>query len=317
MFLAELSDFSLQSLRIFTYVSSLGSVGEAANALGLTQPAVSLQVHNLEKQLGFHLFERQGRKNVLTARGQSFHQKLLPHLERLEQLMVEVKGRDPTSKPELNIGSVEGIGEFWLWTRFSEFGDNQRSLRLNLEIGGNESLQELLLTGQLALVVTARKLEHPRIISQGLMEERFVPVGTKKNIKTLRDALDRLKDGERPWEKVSWIGYGDSQGVDPWNLRWLEERGLLVDKRFRYAHRVNSYSVVKQLMSAGLGIGVVPLHTCENEIRSGTLVSLESKKYPALKNSLYISYREDSLNAVHKEFKDWILATAKSYADAD
>ncbi len=317
MFLTELSQYSLQSLRIFTYVSSLGSVAEAAAALGLTQPAVSLQIHNLEKELGFHLFERQGRKNILTHRGQNFLQKLLPHLERLERILMDAKEADQVSRPELNIGSIEGIGEFWLWTRFHEFSEKYSDLRLMLEVANNDALIDLLLTGRLHVIITAKKCEDPRIVSQVLMDEKLAPVGTKKEIKALKEAFENAKGGERPWEKVRWLGYADAMDSDPWTLRWLENVGIIVDKRFKYAHQVNSYSVIKSLIREGMGVCVAPLHTVEKEIKDETLVSFQSRKFPALSNRLYISYREGSLSSIHKEFKDWIIKTGKNYSSEE
>ena len=311
MFLRDLSEFSLQSLRIFAYTVSMGSVVEAADALGLTQPAVSLQIHNLEKQLGFHLFERQGRKNVLTARGQALFQKLLPQLERLERIMIDAK--DPASiKPELMIGSVEGIGEYWLWSRFNNFSEKNKELRLNLEMHESDKLEERLLTGRVSLVITPSKIEHPQVVSQVLMDERLLPVGRKRAISLLKDTLENKSDTERSWEKINWIGYGDTASSDPWALRWLENVGVFVDRRFKYFHQVNSYSVIKQLLLEGRGVCVAPEHTCEDELKSGELVRFESKKYPALKNRLYISHREGSLNKVHVDFRDWIIKTASS-----
>jgi DNA-binding transcriptional LysR family regulator len=306
MFLRDLSEYSLQSLRVFAYVASMGSVVEAADALGLTQPAVSLQIHNLEKLLGFHLFERQGRKNVLTSRGQALFQKLLPHLERLELILLNSKETEQ-SRPEIQLGSVEGIGEYWLWARFNDFNSKRKDLRLTLEIGEPERLEERLLTGRLQLIVTPSKFEHPQVVSQVLMDEKLAPVGKKKQITELKEALESRDESERVWEKIRWIGYGDTQMTDPWALRWLENVGIVVDRRFRYHHNLNSYAVIKQLLLEGAGICVAPEHTCEIELKNGTLAKLESKKYPALHNRLYISHREGSLTPLHEEFKDWLL----------
>lgn len=311
MFLKDLSEFSLQSLRVFSYVSSMGSVVEAAEALGLTQPAVSLQIHNLEKQLGFHLFEKQGRRNVLTARGQVLYQKLLPHLERLEQIIVSVKDSG-SSKPELMLGSVEGVGEFWLGTRFSDFVSKHEEMRLTLEIHESNTLEERLLTGRLSLIITPKKVEHPQVISQVLMDERLVPVGRKRNIANLKEVLENAENAERVWEKIHWIGYCDSTFTDPWALRWLENIGILVDRRFRYHHQCNSYSVIKNLLLEGAGVCVAPEHTCEVELKDSSLVRLESKKFPVLKNRLYISHREGSLDSPHEQFRNWILKMGSS-----
>ncbi len=313
MFLKDLSDYSLQGLKIFCYVASMGSVVDAADALGLTQPAVSLQIHNLEKLLGIHLFERQGRKNVLTAKGLVLYQKILPQLERLEEILVSSK-ESQDSKPELSLGSVEGVGEFWLWSQYGSFSKKNEDLRLTLEIDESDKLQDLLLTGRLSIIVTPRKIEHPQVVSQVLMDEKLVPIGTAPNISQLKAALDEGDATLRPWEKIHWVGRGDNGGPDPWTLRWLEKMGLVVDRRFRYFHQANSYTVVKHLLLKGEGVCVAPTHTFERELAENQLVSLESKKYPALRNRLYLSHRERSLNQIHLDFKDWVIKTGAEHS---
>lgn len=311
MFLADLSHFSLQSLRVFVYVASLGSVAEAAGAMGLTQPAISLQIHNLEDHLGYALFEKKGRRNFLTPRGQALLQQLLPQLEKLEGVLVSSREAERLVRPQLTIGSVEGIGEYWMRQRFSDFSGKHKDLRFFLEISETAMLEERLLTGRLSAVITPRKLEHPRVISQVLMDERLVPVGRKKAIKEFKEALEG-NEALKALSKFAWIGYGDSSYSDPWAPRWLEARGIVLDQRFEYMHQVNSYAVIKQLLLEGEGICVAPHHTVEAELASGELIALDSEKYPALKNRLYLSHREGALNPLHKEFKDWILNKAKT-----
>ncbi len=280
-------------------------MAEAAERLGLTQPAVSLQIHNLEKHIGIHLFERQGRRNVLTLKGQQFFRKLLPHLERLDELLVEIK-EDDSGKTELSLGSIEGVGEYWIWNRFNEFAKNHDGLRVFLEIHDSRQLEELLLTGRLSIVITARKIEHPQVVSQVLMDEKLVPIGTQEQVERLKKTFLDSKN-ERPWEFIHWIGRGDNSSSDPWTLRWLENIGKVVDRRFRYHHQANSYAVVRHLLLDGEGICVAPMHSFEKELRDKKLFSLETTELPSLKNRLYISHRESALSKIHSEFKDWII----------
>jgi DNA-binding transcriptional LysR family regulator len=316
MFLKDLADYSIQSLRIFAYVASMGSVAEAAEALKLSQPAVSLQISNLERQLGFSLFERSGRRNVLTKRGQDLYQKLLPLLERLEILLVDVREEENLTKPKLFLASVEGVGEFWLLNRFKDFRAKNEDSRLFLEVQDNDVIIERLLTGRVDLCITTRKIEHPGTVSELLMEEKLVPVGRKKDIETLKNVIEKAKDGERFWEKISWIGYGDSFSTETWALRWLEQIGTIVDRRFKYRHQVNSYVVIRRLLMDAMGICVAPLHAVEDLVAKGDLALLESKKFPALHNKLYISYRQQALSRIGVEFRDWIKDAARAYEKA-
>lgn len=287
----------------------MGSVQDAAEALKLTQPAISLQIQNMEKQMGFALFERSGRRNVLTSKGQILYRKLMPQLETLERTLLDVQ-EIHNPRPELILGSVEGVGEYWLWKSFREFSKKHKELRLLLEISESDMLQDRLATGRVTLAITPRKIEVPGLVSQVLMDETLVPVGNAQVIAKLKKTFESKADEGRVWEQVSWIGYSDLNGTDPWAGRWLEHVGVLVDRRFRFQHQANSYAVIQQLLMDGHGVCVAPKHVFEHAIENKELSVFENKKFPGLKNRMYISWREGSLNGLHQEFLDWILTVS-------
>lgn len=309
MFLQELSEYSLQSLRIFSYTASMGSLSEAAGALGLTQPALSLQIQNLEKHLGFELFERQGRRNVITPRGQAFLRKIMPLLESLDRTLTDIKEESSEKRPKIFLGAVEGIGEFWLASRLSKFSKVlDKELRYIVEIAEGDELESHLLSGRLNVIVTPSKVDNHRVVSQVLMEERLVPVGTKAQIDKLEKALKtKSKANQRVWEEFSWIGKEDSAHPDKWAVRWFESMGFLVDRRFKFFHRANSYPVVKSLLLEGNTLAILPMHVVERQVEDGKLFCLQSKAIPPLRNKMYISYRQSSLNELHQSFVDWLL----------
>jgi DNA-binding transcriptional LysR family regulator len=307
MFLEELSEFSLQSLRVFSFVASTGSVVEAARELKISQPAVTLQIHNLEKHLGFALFERKGRNNVLTARGKVFFENLLPELERVEKIIIETKYEESVSRPKLFIGTVQGVGEYWLTTRIVSFFQKEKAARFFFEFGKGDDMRDRLLTGQLSMIITPKKIEEPRVVSQLLMEERLLPVGRADLIDKFRKVLSDKDRPQRFWESFDWIGYGRTDECDPWVQRWLEHLGIFIDRRFRYAHIIHSFQAIKSFLHAGAGLSVLPLHTCEEEIKAGTLKSLDSNKFPALHSKLYLCYRDQSLKQPDVELRDCLL----------
>ncbi|WP_213989147.1 LysR family transcriptional regulator [Sodalis sp. dw_96] len=63
---------NIKQLQTIIITADTGNVGQAAKLLGITQPAVSQQMHSLETELGFRLFQREGRGMVLTAAGRAF-----------------------------------------------------------------------------------------------------------------------------------------------------------------------------------------------------------------------------------------------------
>lgn len=314
MFLQELSEYSLQSLRIFSYTASMGSLSEAAAALGLTQPALSLQIQNLEKLLGFELFERKGRRNVVTPRGEAFLRKVMPLLESLDRTLTDIKDESTEKRPKIFLGAVEGIGEFWLASRLSKFSQQRgRDLRYTMEIAEGGDLESHLLNGRLNVVITPSKIDNPRVTSQVMIEEKLVPVGTREQIERLDKSLrSKTKANSRVWEEFLWIGYEDPTHPDKWTTRWFESVGFPIDRRFKFFHRVNSYPVVKSLLLQGETLAILPLHVVERQIANGDLYSLESKSIPALKNKMYLSYRNSSLNNLHEDFVSWLMNEAQS-----
>ena len=86
---------TLQQLRLFESVARLGSYTRAAEALFLTQPAVSIQIKRLETQAGLPLFEKIGKKIFPTAAGKAMYSASLDILSRVEELkgtLEELKG---------------------------------------------------------------------------------------------------------------------------------------------------------------------------------------------------------------------------------
>lgn len=92
-------------LRVFLKVSEYQSFTQAGEALFLTQPAVSLQIKTLEKDLGVHLFERTGKKVLLTEAGR----RLVPLARSITRQMDESRGSFSPSPRALRVISVSAL----------------------------------------------------------------------------------------------------------------------------------------------------------------------------------------------------------------
>lgn len=87
----------LKQLRAFCHAARLGSVTRAAEALFLSQPAVSLQLGALENELGVKLFDRQGRRLNLTHEGEELYELARPLMDGLDSLESDFRDRDRKS----------------------------------------------------------------------------------------------------------------------------------------------------------------------------------------------------------------------------
>lgn len=95
----------IQQLRGFYHVAQLGSVTKAGEKMGLVQSAISLQIKNLQDDLGVKLFENKNGRLELTPTGKSFYNKIFPIVEQTDNLLKEFwQGYEEEGKNELKLG---------------------------------------------------------------------------------------------------------------------------------------------------------------------------------------------------------------------
>ncbi len=132
----------LKQLRAFCHAARLGSVSRAAEALFLSQPAVSLQLGALEAEFGAQLFERQGRRLALTAEGQTLYEMARPLVDGLDALEGQFKDRlRGLSSGELNIAAGSSTILYFLPALVQAFRDAHPEVQLKLHnVTGRDGL---------------------------------------------------------------------------------------------------------------------------------------------------------------------------------
>ena len=104
---------NLQQLKYFTVLAEVGHFGRAAEQLHITQPALSNSIKGLERELGSDLFERTGRKAVLTPYGMRF----IPHIIKALGEIEQASSLSPTPKldnPSIHIATVASVQQTFL-----------------------------------------------------------------------------------------------------------------------------------------------------------------------------------------------------------
>lgn len=151
---------NLDSLRVFLTVAEYGSFSEAGRQMHLTQPAVSQSIQGLEKQLGIQLFSRQGRAVQLTEAGQvlvSMARELLAAAQRVEQTMFSLHGE---VVGEMSIGCSTASGKYLLPGLIARFRHEFPQARINVLVTSRDSVIHKLLSGEVALGVSSKMIEH-------------------------------------------------------------------------------------------------------------------------------------------------------------
>lgn len=161
----------LHQLRYFLAVVDCGGFGKAAEKCSVAQPSLSQQIKKLEGELGCRLFDRLGRRVVLTEFGHS----LLPRARRiLEEVQMIERERDQEGSGQISIGFIATLAPFLLTESLRRLRQNFPGVDWKLEEGFTEQLVDELVQGQLDLAFASLPLDEKRLDYEVLAEEPLV-----------------------------------------------------------------------------------------------------------------------------------------------
>jgi LysR family transcriptional regulator, transcriptional activator of the cysJI operon len=253
---------SKRHLEVFLEVSRSGTMSAAADILCVTQPAVSQSVAELEQQLGVRLFDRFRRRLSLTYAGEIF----LDHVRRINSIFLEAGFRMEAiaelREERLRIGASMTIGSFILPSRIRRFTEAYPGIRIGLVVDNTARIREGLLGNQLDIGVVEGPLEHPDLIT------RFLAV----------DPLCLVCSSNHPWSRTDMI---DKSEIARENFIMREDgsgtRSIIESLFTRYGidyslgHTINNIEGIKKVVTAGLGVTVLPRIAVVDEIERGEL----------------------------------------------
>jgi DNA-binding transcriptional LysR family regulator len=291
---------TLRQLNVFEAVARLLSYTRAAEQMHLSQPAVSMQIRQLEEVIGLDLFEKLGKKIQLTEAGRElFHysQTINRQLREAEDVLESLKG---LHRGRLKVAVASTINYF-APRLLAAFSQRYPGISLHLDVTNREALVRLLDANEADLVLMGKPPENLDLESESFMDNPLVviahpehPLARQRNI-----GLQRIQE-ETFLMRES--GSGTRQAME----RFFEEQGLVLKRGMEMTRN----EAIKQAVRAGLGVSVVSLHTIELEIETKRLVVLDVERFP-IKRSWYLVYRKGKrLSPAAEAFRRFVLEEA-------
>lgn len=242
-----MSALNLDYLKTFSLVAELGSFSAAAERLGLTQPAISLQVRALEKQLGVRLVERVGR----TARPSAAGEELLAHAGRIEaatnQAVEAVARHAKGVLGRVRLGTGATPCAFLLPPLLADLKRRFPDLDISVATGNSADIvravdDNLLDIGLVSLPVSGRIFE-----ITPLFDESFVAIAPAET--SLPDTVTAETLAQRPL-----ILYEPGANTRRITDEWLAAGGTAV----KPVMALGSVDAIKEMVAVGLGAALVP-----------------------------------------------------------
>src|SRR5207237_244583 len=165
-----------RQLAAFCEVVDRKSFSQAAERLGVTQPAVSLQVRSLEKRLGTKLLDRSGRRVEPTEAGQRLYRASQRMLALEGQLLEELSGEDSELRGELALGASTGPGGTVVPVLLGEFQREHPELSVALSISDTNSVIEQVAERELELGIVGAAPRHRGVVFEPFLRDEVILV---------------------------------------------------------------------------------------------------------------------------------------------
>jgi DNA-binding transcriptional LysR family regulator len=257
-----------RQLQAFCAVVEKKSFSQAAEQLGVTQPAVSLQVRALEQRLGQSLLDRSGRRVEPTEAGRRLYRSAQRMLALEEQLLDEVSADDGRLSGTLAIGASTGPGAHLVPLLLCEFQREHPDLHVALSIWDTQTVIDRVVDRQLELGVVGALRRHRSLEFEPLVRDEIVlavPPGHDAAGGTI--SLDELKEETLI---VMQEGAGVRQVVEE-ELRRAGLRLRGVDPKLELGLQES----VKSAVAAGYGVAFISRTAIEGELAAGRLAAAQ------------------------------------------
>jgi DNA-binding transcriptional LysR family regulator len=280
--------FNFHQLHIFYTVADKGSFSSAAQALYMTQPAVTMQVQALEDHFGSKMFLRTTKKIELTEAGRT----LLPYALKSIELMKETESSmakyTHMLKGRLQLGASLTMGEFILPQLLGPFGIQHPHISVSMKVMNTTQILDEIVHHQLNFGIIEAPIEHPDVQTDAIMSDELLLILPVKHELAKKAAIS--------WSdvlKFPFILREQGSGT----RRVMEEE--LVRSGFDLSElkiimELGSTGAIKSAVEANLGITILSQSSIKHELALGLLTTKKIKGIRFIR-SFYSIYLRSTL----------------------
>ncbi len=275
---------TLRQLRYFEALARTKHFGMAADQCAVTQPALSMQIKELERELGVDLVERRGNAVALTLAGQEVAARAEAILGQVRELTDYARQHHGMLTGPLRLGIIPSVAPYLLPSILSAIERNYPSLDLLIRETQTGPLVEELARGDLDAVLLALPVPHPQLESVALFDDKFL-------IAVQRRAAEDWSLGD----PRSRIGHE--------RLLLLEEGHCLRDQALQFCQIANvqarkalgatSLTTIMQMVAAGHGVTLLPELCAEAEIDRQRVALIQFPDEPPMR-TIGLAWRRTS-----------------------
>ena len=252
-----MNNVKLNQLRYFEAVAQQGHFGRAADICSISQPALSMQIKELETTLGIALFERGTRTVRLTQAGEELLPRVRDILQSVDELTDVARAAQKTLTGRLRLGVIPTIAPYLLPRIIGDLSRMAPDLDIHVRETMTQRLLQELSAGRIDAAIVALPVSEPTLVEVPLFSEDFVLVRPLQDSATAVPSRENLRE-----MRLLLLEEGHcfrDQALAFCNIGTTRTRELLDG---------SSLSTLVQMVGAGIGLTLIPEMAVDVETRS-------------------------------------------------
>lgn len=293
---------TLRQLKVFVTVAREGNVTRAAQALSISQSAVSMSLAELERLLGEQLFDRHGKRLMVNDQGRALVAKAAAVLEQVDEINSFFSDASGTLTGSLRVGASSTIGNYLMPRILGDFRAHHPDARVTLDVGNTEQIVQELLHFNIDIGFIEGYCHQPALETIPWRKDLLaVHAGAEHPLaKNEQVSLAELR-------KAHWILREEGSGT-----REIFEAALAgqIDN-LRVGLELGNTEAIKEAVEAGLGVSCLSLLATRRARQSGALVALKTPSLDLRRNFYLLLHGEKYHTRLLQRFMEFCQGYAE------
>ena len=294
-------NITLHQLKAFQAIAKFQSITKAAEAMSMTQPAVSIQLKNLQEQFEVPITEIIGKRIHITEFGQELvdtADRIYGELGQIEEKMLELKG---LMGGKIRISAVS-TGKYIIPYLMADFMKVHPHVEISLEVSNRNKVFAHLQENSTDLALVSLLPEDLDLESIQLAENKWFLACSPENKESFQAYINA-----GAWDKVRFVLREKGSGTRTMMERFFQDRDIHVENRLE----LTTNEAVKQALMAGLGTSLLSNYSMAQEIKEGRIALLEFPGLPLKADWKLIWLKQKKHSPAVKAFIRWLSENRK------
>ncbi len=287
-------NYTIKQLYSFEAVIRLGGFTSASKELHITQPAVYMQVQQLQDNIGAKIFNVNGKKITPTFIGNKIYETAVKAINVVENSKLEINQSLNPDSGHLQI-AVATTSNSFVSNLLSKFKKEFPKMTFYMDVTNRHSLLDNLKNHNADIVIMGEPPKNIPLISHAFMKNPLIAIAHPEN-ELLTKNIVTIKDLAKETLLTREVGSGTRITIERFT-------GL----NFNSDIQINSNEAIVEAVQAGLGIGFVSMHSVNLQLKNQIIKQLNVEPFPIVRQWHIVHHAEAELSPIARRFKKFVI----------